>query len=174
MSEPAPRAAPASRTSFAFDRKEGETLVMGGTALAIIAAFIFLLTGHVAVAVFGVASALVALHYRPMIDQKKPQVATFEDGLFVDGLGLLPWQDIAQARVVHSWLRAIRMTECRIETRRPVRDVVRPQTNGLFRMLQTRIWTQPAPDRLTLKLTAVKGAADGLEDALRARLPGSG
>ncbi|MCP5432376.1 MAG: hypothetical protein H6923_03795 [Alphaproteobacteria bacterium] len=162
---------PTGNAAFSFDVKEGEKLVKGGYAIAVIAAIAAVLSGHLAILAVSALAVLVALHYGPMANPKRPQLVVLEDGLVVDGLGLLPWETIASVQRTESYVRTVASVELHVATRAPVKASVRPQTSlSPMRRVQTMIWSLPDPARLKLKIGSLKGI-EAIEPAIRAHLP---
>lgn len=161
----------ADKSVFYFDTSEGDKLVTGGRAIAIILAIIVFFTGYFMIAALILLALAVSLHYGPMANRKRPQLVLTDQGLVVDGLGRLPWRDVRDMERTDFHTRTIQLTELVLTTGRPLDEAVEPMRSMSFlRRLQTMIWAKRGDNQLRLKLNSLKGKPEEIEAALRAHL----
>jgi hypothetical protein len=154
-----------------FKRSAGEALYYGGFAFAAFSALGAMVSGLTGIFFFSGAAILLALHYRPMMNAHEAPLIFEDRGIIIAGLGLVPWDAIKSAQSTMTHVRSMSNTHLKIETNRPLKDVVRRQTNANpIRALQTRVWTREGDSRVAIKMNALSAKASDLADRIGERI----
>jgi hypothetical protein len=164
--EPPPRAAESGALAVYFDRRAGQATVTGGLGAALLFALaagvseIWILTLGIPVGL------LVAFHHLAML-RGVPQLVISDRGLYVDGIGLVAWEGVAEVQMVQRSVRTLANTSLYMLFEGPIRHaIVAPAFAGGLRRLQIMVWDAPDPDLLVLKLAGLDVDAEALMDAM--------
>lgn len=153
-----------------FDPKSGEMAVYGG---ALVSAFLLSL----AVAWWDPAMLIGALiclggvlYFLPKV-MKRPALVITEHGLFVDGLGVLPWAVISEAEMVDKAIRSIRNAEIYLTLSGPLATVLEPLAKKtVWRQFMFRVWHEQKPGTLMFKMEPLWASPDEIFAAIKERV----
>ena len=136
-----------------YSRKTGEAMVYGGAAIGALLAFISLVTGMSLVLALALVSFLVAAFFYPYIETHAPQLAVTADGLFLSGIGLIPWREIDGVAFRTYAVRSLVNPTLLIAFSGPPANIVENADfpEGL-RKYMTRLWRQDGPTGLRVPL----------------------
>jgi len=146
-------AASGARLEIFFDRRKGTRLVYGWGALALAFILIGLVVGDGALMLASLPFIAGAGFHLPM-RQAGPQVIFDDTGIRLEGLGFLPWSEIADFDLSPGWERTPREAELLIRTYDPLElaleiDLSTPPA----RTFQIMCWGFVEADLLKIKLT---------------------
>ena len=152
-----------------FDPKGGEMAVYGG---ALVSAFMLSLAvawWHIGMLIGSLLCLGIVLYYLPKV-LKRPALVITEHGLFVDGLGVLPWVVVAHAEMVDKAIRSIRNAEIHLTLTGPLDNVLEPLAQkSIWRNYMYKIWSQPNPGSITFKMEPLWASPDEIFSAIKAR-----
>jgi hypothetical protein len=136
-------------------------------------AFFLIITGFfagdAAVMLLSLLPMGVAFYHRPLISEM-PQMEISADGLFLDGLGLICWEDILSVELDEMIIGGRPHAELLIETADTVEAVLEDQKGlTLARSLQVMIWRLEDMNELTVKLTRLRVDTGDLMAEIRHR-----
>lgn len=155
-----------------FDRRQGGTWVYGPS---IIAAFLIVtgfLAGDPLVMLTSLFPMSVSYFHQPLI-RGMPQLEVNADGLFLDGLGLICWEDMATVELEEFEAGRRVISELIIETRDPLERVLQEQKGlTLARSLQIMVWRLEDVDAVAVKLMRLRtDPADLMAEIRHRRYP---
>ena len=136
-------------------------------------AFFFILTGFFAgdavVMLLSLLPMGVAFYHQPLI-REMPQMEVSADGLFLDGLGLICWEDILSVELEETEIGGRYHAELLIQTKDTIESVLEDQRGlTLARSLQLMVWRLEDLDELTVKLTRLRVDTSDLTAEIRHR-----
>ena len=139
-----------------YSRKTGEAMVYGGAAIGALLAFISLVTGIPLVLGLALASFLVAAFFYPYLETHVARLAVNADGLFLSGIGLIPWREIDGVAFRTYAVRSLVNPTLLIALSEPPANIVEDADvpEGL-RKYMTRLWRQDGPTGLRVPLQAL-------------------
>ena len=143
--------------AFNYRNNVGETMVYGPLFITAIAVLGFFSRGIVELLWAIPIAVSVALFHLPMLNKKRPPILAEERGLFLDGVGLIPWSAIRATSYKDRILRSIRYGQITIALTGPV-DVVlsRRDDQPFWRRFQTKLWSTKNRD-LIVDLRSIEG-----------------
>ena len=169
--ETANAAAPKGKLqAMGYDASEGERIVQGGRAVAVVALIVFLFNGQLWLLGVVAVALLVSLHYGPMHRPKRPQIILDDTGIVIEALGLIPWKHVREAKYTQLYVRSVQMAEITLELDGPIADCVTPTKEKPWRRLQTRIWRTPRANAVKIKFTGLKGKPEEMKTAIDTRM----
>ncbi|MDJ0932373.1 hypothetical protein [Breoghania sp.] len=116
----------------------------------------------------------MSFHYFPLVETKRPQLGTNDDGLFVSGIGFIAWAEIARLELFNSAVRQIRLSTLIITLHRPLEEVVaKPEKVAWWRLLMARAYHRKGKTTLRVPLHSLRGAPDEILMRLQAYRPGA-
>lgn len=152
--------------AFYYSRQTADAMIYGGmTAAAIctLGAISRDLSGLYVGTALGLA---VATFHQPMSRKTRPQLMADPHGLFVDGLGLVPWHMIRTTRYKERHHRGIVLGVMHIElTATPAVALTRREEHSWIRNFQTHIWTQGTQE-IKIDLRALEGDPREIYDTI--------
>ncbi len=141
-----------------YERQSGEMMVYGGTffgMLLLLAAVMSATPG-----LYAVAFAMLgcAFYFYPMVKPERPQLAIEPKGLYLDGLGWLPWTAIRDVRMFDQAVRTIRNSQLDLTLAGKANELVLPGGDrDMLREFMTRIWSiRRAPNNADASLVRVR------------------
>lgn len=136
-------------------------------------AFFLIITGFFAgdagVMLLSLLPMGVAFYHQPLV-REMPQIEISADGLFLDGLGLICWEDIISVELEEMEIGGRPHAELHIETADTIEAVLEDQRGlTLARSLQVMIWRLDEMNELTVKLNRLRVHTDDLMAEIRHR-----
>ncbi len=136
-------------------------------------AFFLIITGFFAGDAGVMLSSLlpmgIAFYHQPLV-REMPQIEVSAEGLFVDGLGLICWDDIIAVELEEMPIGSRLHAELHIETADTIEAVLEDQRGLTFaRSLQLMIWRLDDMNELTVKLDRLRVHTDDLMAEIRHR-----
>lgn len=135
-----------------FDRRYGETWVYGPGVIAFLLIVSGYLSGDALVMLTSLFPMSISFYHQPLI-RGMPQLEVNADGLFLDGLGLICWEDMATVELEEFGAGRRTISELIIETREPLELVLQEQKGlTLARSLQIMVWRLEDADAVAVRL----------------------
>ena len=154
-----------------YSKDKGEGIVYGGIMIA----GGIVLFGAPRAPVIAITAALVcigvALYHWPFVWKNRNALTVTPAGINLDRLGLLPWNAIADVKIVDRYVRMIRNADLHVTLKRPLDTAVEnaPQT-GFFERYMYRCWRQTSPQEVTVRLSTLTAKPEAVEAAVRQHL----
>ncbi len=154
----ADNALPAASLATTYQRQSGEMMVYGGTFFGLFALAGGLVSGQPVPLILAALMLGSAFYFFPMIRTERAQLRVEARGLYLDGMGWLPWTSIRDVRMYDKSVRTIRNTQLELQLIGPVKDFVMPDANqGALRAFMTRIWSvKPGADSGNAEMVLVR------------------
>lgn len=136
-------------------------------------AFFLIITGFfagdAAVMLLSILPMGVAFYHQPLI-RDMPQIEVSADGLFLDGLGLICWEDIIAVELEEMEIGGRPYAELQIQTKDTIETVLEDQRGlTLARSIQVMVWRLDDLDELTVKLNRLRVDTSDLMAEIRHR-----
>lgn len=98
----------------------------------------------------------VTSYHLPAMQNTKPQLIVSDSGIFVDGLGEIPWSEVTDAELVRPGSENSSDAELVISTSEALEYIIHPQLDlTLLRTFQIMIWRLEEVDVIRLHLGAL-------------------
>jgi hypothetical protein len=154
-----------------YSRQKGEGIVYGGAMIAIGLVLFGVPRAPFVAAAAALVCAGVAAYHWPFVRKNGKALAVSPAGINLDRLGLLPWNAIADVKIVDTYVRMIRNAELHITLRRPLDTAVEnaPRT-GLLERYMYRCWSKVSPQEISVKLSTLDAKPEAVEAAVRPHL----
>lgn len=154
IAEPGPLARQTARPLIArYSRKTGEAMVYGGVTVGVLLTFISFITDVAPVFGLALAAFLVAAFFYPYLDTHVARLAVNADGLFLSGIGLIPWREIEGiAFRTYAVRTLVNPTLLIALSEQPERVVESPDVPRGLRRYMTRLWRPDGPTGLRIPL----------------------
>ncbi|MEP0707005.1 hypothetical protein [Parvibaculum sp.] len=154
-----------------YSKEKGESIVYSG----VLAAGALVLFGVPRAPVLAILAALaalaVAMYHWPYVTRERKALSVTPAGIYLDRLGLLPWNAISDVQIVNRYVRMIRNAELRISLRRPLETAVEnAPVTGIVRRYMYRCWTKLSPQEIAVKLSTLDAKPEAVEAAVRQHL----
>lgn len=170
--------APASLATT-YQRQSGEMMVYGGTFFGLFLLLGGVMSGEPALYILSILLLGAAFHFFPMVQLDRAQMRIEPRGLYLDGMGWLPWTAIRDVRMYNRSVRTIRNAHLELKLAGSVEDVVTSEDKqDALRDLMTKVWSvSRAPDGtqaglVTIKLEPLQKSPEEILAAIRRYLPG--
>ena len=170
--------APASLAT-AYQRQSGEMMVYGGTFFGLFLLLGGIMSGEPTLYILAILLLGSAFYFFPMVRLDKAQMRVEPRGLYLDGMGWLPWTAIRDVRMYDRSVRTIRNAHLELRLAGSVEDVlVAEDKQDPLRDLMTKVWSvSRAPDGthaglVTVKLEPLQKSPEEILAAIRRYLPG--
>lgn len=150
-----------------FHPRTGESLVTGATFFGGLMIFAGLVRGEPALFGLALIPFAVALHNYPMSRQDLVQLLADEEGLWLDGLGLLPWSEIQRIDYRESYIRNLSNATLEVITMRPWKEVRVKTKGGLpLRGLMAVSWRNMEAKHVRVRLQGLKENPPEIREAV--------
>ena len=174
-----PQQTPAGSLASGYQSQSGEMMVYGGTFFGLFLLLGAVMSGAVALYALSLLMLAGAFHFFPMVRTDRVQLRVAPRGLYLDGLGWLPWTAIRDVRMYDRAVRTIRNTHLELKLAAGIAEVVVAEDRQEpLRDLMTRIWSvSRARDGteaalVTVKLEPLTASPEEILAAIRRYLPG--
>lgn len=127
-----------------------------GLAFVSAALFIgFIASGSRIALALGVAAAMGAYYFLPLINAKRPRLGANQYGVFVDGFGIIDWRAISEMRIQTTAIRSIEQRELQIQLSRDLNRALMADWRRLpyWRLLMRLPWTMTPDNMLRIDMT---------------------
>lgn len=161
-------------TLSAYYRFEaGAPLAYGGLVAAVVLALAAQGAGGAVLWIAALIALLLALHNWPLVRQLSAALSVSEYGLYLDGLGLVPWESVQAARVEERKLGKTALPELVVDVdAEALKAVMAAPPVGALRRLQYRPWRVAGGRLLRVDLTPLGVDPKGLIAAIAPRVAG--
>ncbi len=154
-----------------FNPDSGRAVVYGAGAIA----FFMILYGFINTDAFLMLTSLVPMavsaYHLPAMHNEKPQIEVFDQGLYLDGLGVIPWEAVVDIEILDPESGETTIPELIVETRDSIEAVIDPQRGlTLMRTFQIMVWRLEELNLLRVKLHQLNVDPDFLGADIRRRL----
>ena len=149
--EPVPR-------SFAvgYNPSGGEIYVYGGASLVVIGCILTAVQGNPAALLLSLVGLGSTFYYRPLMENRRPQLGASMQGLYVERIGVIGWRAIADVDMTETYIRTMRFTRLVVTLSMPLDTAtVQPEVVPAWRRYTSRNWTHK-DNRLEIKLDTLK------------------
>ncbi|WP_425062355.1 hypothetical protein [Pyruvatibacter mobilis] len=176
-SDPFEDNAPPSSFATTYQRQAGEMMVYGGTFFGL-----FFLLGGVMSSVPGlyllaIVMLAAAFYFFPMVRTEKAQLKVEPKGLYLDGMGWLPWTGIRNVRIYDRSVRTIRNAHLELTLAAPIEEIVISEDKeDPLRDLMTKVWSPKrgedgrAATVVVVKLEPLRASPEEILAAIRRHL----
>ncbi len=110
----------------------------------------------------GVAAAAYAYYNLPLVETGRPRLGAGQYGIFLEGLGLVPWRAVTAIETVTTYVHGASGSELHIALKRPVSEVLLAdwRKRPLARKLMRRPWSLKSPSTIRIPLDILDRPAD--------------
>ncbi len=108
--------------AYGREMAQGRVYGVGGFGIACLVTAFF--QGSPVLFLIGLAGIAFAVYYIPLIDTARARIGATQYGVFVDGLGLIGWRDIAEIKLVTIAVRTMMTHELQLKLSRPIPAVL--------------------------------------------------
>jgi len=147
----------------------GDMMVFGGIMMIFVGILATVVRTSPGFLVASVVGALSAFYFRPTLDLKTPQLGASRNGLYIARVGIIPWEEVAEIRVVHRALRTLRLATLVVRTGRPLGEAVsQPDRLTLLQRITARNARVVSGAEVHVPLHTLAMSAREIEERLRA------
>lgn len=161
-----------------YQRQSGEMMVYGGTFFGLFFLLGATMSGEVTLFVLAILMLGAAFYFFPMIRGERAQLRVEARGLYLDGMGWLPWTGIRDVRMFDRAVRTIRNAHLELTLAGPIEDIVRQEDKqDPLRDMMTKIWTlrrhadASGGHHVLVRLEPLKATPEEILAAIRRYLP---
>ncbi|MBA5776328.1 hypothetical protein H2509_04220 [Stappia sp. F7233] len=161
--------------AIGYRKGAGEALVYGALVAGLLCVVAAVLHGSGLILLGVLPAGFCAYRFYPMVETRTPQLGANAEGLFVEGIGFIYWQSIAQVDLFQTSVRNIRLAALRVTLNGSLEDsLAKRLERPSVRMLMTRSWKVrrwPGGDGLEVELHPLDGDPHEILERVRDFLP---
>ncbi len=150
-----------------YDRENVGRLVWLPLGVAAVLGMAGLLLSFPLLSFFAAVFTYLALRNWPLARYNCPALRLSEDGVEVDGLGLVRWRDVSSVDAGVVQVRGLKMPALDIAFRGPVTEVLEPTDASRLRPWEFRIFRLRKDGQLRLNLSKMDDEPDDIQQAFR-------
>lgn len=138
---------------------------MAVTALVLIG--LYFSGGHPLLLVLGVGAACVAYYFYPLVE-RKPRIGANQYGIFIDGLGVIPWRAVNDILLRTYAVRTLENKELHIQLNRDIDQALMADWRRLpiYRLLMKLPWSMTHDNIIRIKLEPFRPEPDDIYRAI--------
>ncbi|MEJ8473414.1 hypothetical protein [Roseibium algae] len=158
--------------AIGYTKSNGEGLFYGGLFFAFGFVVLGLFGGVDMLAYLAIVPLGAAFWYFPMIDRSNPQLAANDEGLFIERIGFIDWDNIQTMALSKTAVRSIELVTLEIDLASSLPEAIKKKhVFPSWKSFMTRNWSKSSQpdgtDHLAIQLNTLEGMPDEILDRLR-------
>ena len=162
---------PSSMTGYriGYARGKGEFRVYICLALAAVFAGAWMFSGSEILLVLAIFFGAASYYFYPLIETGKMRLGAGEHGIFIEGLGIIPWRAVSAVKQTMYSIRTIDVNELIIQLKGPLPKMLMADWRSLprYRLLMKLPWSMGRDNVIRIKLEPFESTPEEIVDALK-------
>lgn len=151
-----------------YDPESGAFRVFGSLGAAAAFFMIWLMSGHGAALALVALAVAVAYYYFPLVEKKKSRLGAGEYGVFLEGLGIIPWHAIGEVKHATYFVRTMEIDELHLVLTKALPKNLLADWRSLpwLRLLMKLPWSMTRDNVVKVNLEPFAGKPDAIVAAI--------
>ena len=164
MTSEDPESVLSSGYAIGYAPDSGNFRVFGCLGASVVFLLVWLNSGHAGALVVAALAASAAHYYFPLVERKKARLGAGEYGVFLEGLGIIPWHAIQQVRHSSYFVRTMEIDELHIVLSKalPKNLIADWRSMPWFRLLMKLPWSMTRDNIVKVDLEPFDGKPEAI------------
>jgi hypothetical protein len=152
-----------------YDPESGAFRVFGCLGGAVVLVFLWFISGHPAPLVLATLAAAAGYYYFPLVERKKARLGAGEYGVFLEGLGVIPWHAIGEVKHASYFVRTMKIDELHLVLTKALPKNLIADWRSLpwFRLLMKLPWSITQDNVVKVTLEPFGGKPQAVVESVR-------
>ena len=155
------------RFATGFHPRNSELLVYGSFALGAFLMLVSFTSGFIVFFPLGIVCLASTFYFQPFLDTKSAQLGADSRGIYIRGLGHIPWTSVEDFRIVRVAVRSVEVARLQLKLREDWRSTVScPKYVPYQERLMFRIWRHRNENFIEVRLEHLDQSAFKIDEAI--------
>ena len=155
------------RFATGYHSRNSELLVYGGFAVGAFLLVISYTSGYYLLLPFALMAFASTFYFQPFLDTENAQLGADSRGIYIRGLGHIPWNCVEGFRVSRTSIRSIEKASLQIKLKSDWEQRLKCKEEIPFsRNMMFKIWSKKPDNLIEVRLEHLIAASNQIEDSL--------